>query len=86
MESFLRKSAILDRHCAYIGRDPQSITRSTQVRINADDLQEARGRLESYIHAGMTHLILSLPAPYPDGIVYRLDEEIIQPLKAEFAA
>jgi hypothetical protein len=56
------------------------------VRINAEDMEEARGRLASSIRAGMTHLILRLPAPYPDGRVHRLDEEIIQPLKAEFAA
>jgi hypothetical protein len=49
-------------------------------------MEEVRGRLASSIRAGMSHLILSLPAPYPDGIVHRLDEEIIQPLKAEFAA
>ena len=34
----------------------------------------------------MTHLILSLQAPYPEGIVHRLDEEIIQPLQTEFQA
>ena len=56
--------------------------RSTQVRVNPADLGEARGRLHRYAQAGVTHLILSLQAPYPEGIVQRLDEEIIQPLKA----
>ena len=83
-ESFSRKAGILDQYCADIGRDPEEITRSTQVRVNPDDMGEARGRMESYIQAGMTHLILSLQAPYPEGIVHRLDEEIIQPLQAEF--
>jgi hypothetical protein len=59
-------------------------SRSTQVRINPEDLSEARGRIQDYIQAGMTHLILSLHAPYPKGIVHRLDEEIVRPLKAEF--
>jgi F420-dependent oxidoreductase-like protein len=84
VELFQQKNALLESHCAAIGRDPHTILRSTQVRINSADLAEARGRLHSYARAGVTHLILSLPAPYPEGIVHRLDEEIIQPLKAAF--
>jgi F420-dependent oxidoreductase-like protein len=84
VESFQQKNAILENHCAAIGRDPQTILRSTQVRINLADLGEAHGRLHSYAQAGITHLILSLQAPYPEGIVHRLDEEIIQPLKTAF--
>ncbi|HEY7415538.1 MAG TPA: LLM class F420-dependent oxidoreductase [Ktedonobacteraceae bacterium] len=84
VESFQQKSAILDSHCAAIGRDPQTIQRSTQVRVNLADLEETRSRIYSYAQAGMTHLILSLHSPYPEGIVRRLDEEIVQPLKAEF--
>jgi F420-dependent oxidoreductase-like protein len=84
VESFQQKNAILESHCAAIGRDSHTIQRSTQVRINPADLGEARGRLHSYAQAGVTHLILSLQAPYPEGIVHRLDEEIIQPLKAAF--
>lgn len=84
VELFQQKNAILERHCATIGRDPHTIVRSTQVRINPADLGEARGRLHSYAQAGITHLILSLQAPYPEGIIHRLDEEIIQPLKAAF--
>ena len=82
VESFLEKNAILESHCAAIGRDPRTIERSTQVQINPADLGEARGRIQSYAQAGMTHLILSLRAPYPEDIVHRLDEEIIQPVKA----
>ncbi|HLY30663.1 MAG TPA: TIGR03560 family F420-dependent LLM class oxidoreductase [Ktedonobacterales bacterium] len=83
VESFQQKNAALERHCAAIGRDPQTIVRSTQIRADPADLGEARGRLRDYAQAGITHLILSLQAPYPAGIVHRLDEEIIQPLKAE---
>lgn len=84
VESFQRKSAILDNHCAAIGRDPQTIQRSTQIRVNLADLEETRSRIHIHAQAGVTHLILSLHAPYPEGIVHRLDEEIIRPLKAEF--
>lgn len=84
VELFQQKNAILERHCAAIGRDPQTIVRSTQVRINPANLGEARARLYNYAQVGVTHLILSLHAPYPEGFVHRLDEEIIRPLKAVF--
>src|SRR5579863_787488 len=84
VEEFQQKSAILDDHCAAIGRDPQTIQRSIHVMAIPEKLEEARNEMRSYIEAGATHLILILRAPYPEGIVHRLDEEIIQPLKAEF--
>lgn len=84
LESFQQKSAVLDSHCAAIGRDPQTLQRSIQVLVNPSDLLEARSQVHSYARAGATHLILSLRAPYPQGIIHRLDEEIVQPLKAAF--
>ncbi len=84
VEEFQQKSAILDDHCAAIGRDPQTIQRSIHVMAIPEKLEKARNEMRSYIEAGATHLILILRAPYPEGIVHRLDEEIIQPLKAEF--
>lgn len=84
VELFQQTNALLERHCLAIGRDPHTIVRSTQVRVNPTDLNEARGRLQSYAQAGVTHLILSLQAPYPEGIVQRLEEEIIRPLKATY--
>ncbi|GHO56847.1 LLM class F420-dependent oxidoreductase [Ktedonobacter robiniae] len=85
-EVFQQKSAVLDNHCASIGRDPQTIQRSIQVLVYPEDLEETRNQVRSYAQAGATHLILSLRAPYPEGIVHRLDEEIIKPLRAEFEA
>jgi len=84
IEMFQQRSTVLDNHCAAIGRDPQTIQRSIQVMVNLENLAETRGRVRDYAQAGATHLILSLRAPYPEGIVHRLDEEIVQPLKAEF--
>ncbi|GHO46782.1 hypothetical protein KSX_49450 [Ktedonospora formicarum] len=85
VDMFQQRSAVLDAHCAAIGRDPQTIQRSIQVVVDPEDMQDARSQIYSYIQAGATHLILSLLVPYPQGIAHRLDEEIIQPLKAEFA-
>lgn len=86
VETLQERSAVLERHCAAIGRDPRSIVRSVQVKVTPEDLGAVRGRLHTYIQAGVTHLILSLWPPYPEGIVHRLDEEIVQPLKAECEA
>ena len=81
---FKQKSATLDEHCAAVGRDPQTIQRSVQIQINPQELATAREQTRGYIEAGATHIVLGLRFPYPDGIVQRLNEEIIQPLKADF--
>lgn len=84
VESFQQKSAILDSHCVAIGREPQTIQRSIQILVNPADLRETRSQVHCYAQAGATHLILSLRAPYPEGIVHRLDEEIVRPLQVAF--
>lgn len=84
VDYFKQKSATLDEHCAVVGRDPQAIQRSIQIQTNPQELATAREQTRGYIEAGATHIILGLRFPYPDGIVQRLNEEIIQPLKADF--
>jgi alkanesulfonate monooxygenase SsuD/methylene tetrahydromethanopterin reductase-like flavin-dependent oxidoreductase (luciferase family) len=54
------KSAILDEHCARIGRDPGEIERT--VLLDDDETAFADG----YLKAGMTHLIVTLSAPRYD--------------------
>jgi len=83
-QHFRSKSEILDAHCAAIGRDPQSIQRSVQPTVNPRDIAGTREQVRSLIEAGATHLILTLRSPLPAGIVERINEEIIQPLKADF--
>ena len=83
-ELFKQKSAILDSHCAAIGREPQTIQRSVQIMVWPENMEETLNQLRSHIEAGATHLIMNLRDPYPEGIVHRLDQEIVQPLKAEF--
>jgi F420-dependent oxidoreductase-like protein len=84
VEDFRHKSEILDSHCAAIGRDPATIERSVQFMSNPNDLNALRDTLRSFIKAGATHLMLNLRAPYPEGIVHRLAEEVAEPLHAEF--
>lgn len=83
-EEFAHKSAVLDQHCAAIGRDPAAIERSVQhVLHEPDDLAGVRAALSGYIAAGATHLVFYLRAPYPQGIVQRLAAEVAEPLRAE---
>ncbi|GAC1388065.1 MAG: LLM class F420-dependent oxidoreductase [Ktedonobacteraceae bacterium] len=84
IDTFRHKNEVLDGHCAAIGRDPKTIERSIQWPINYNNLGEASNAMRPYIEAGATHIILNLRAPYPEGIVHRLAEEIAKPFKAEF--
>ncbi len=83
-EMFIQKCAILDQHCAEIGRDPSTITRSIQVRINLSDLDSARDVIRGYIEAGATHIVVVLIPPYTEGIVQKIAHTIVEPLLAEF--
>jgi alkanesulfonate monooxygenase SsuD/methylene tetrahydromethanopterin reductase-like flavin-dependent oxidoreductase (luciferase family) len=67
---FRRKSAVLDDHCAAIGRDPAEITRSVQVFFTAQEPPAAgaarfpgptgaRDLLAELIDAGARHLVLA---------------------------
>jgi len=84
-ESFRHKNEVLKDHCAAIGRDPAAIERSVQVFVDPNDLSAVRDTVRDYITAGATHLIFNLRAPYPQGIVQRLAEEVAEPLHQEFS-
>jgi F420-dependent oxidoreductase-like protein len=83
VEDFQHKSAILDQHCAAVGRDPRAIERSIQTRIDPGDLAASREALRPYLTAGATHIVLIVSPPYPDRIAHRLAEEIAEPLLSE---
>jgi probable F420-dependent oxidoreductase len=57
-ESFAHKNAVLDEHCAAIGRDPADIERT--VAIGAHELDA----VDAYLEAGATHVILMCGAPF----------------------
>jgi len=81
-EDFKRKNAILDEHCAAVGRNPEEIARSIQIVINPDNLAETRQNTQNYIEAGVNHIVLNIRPPYPEGIVHRLVQEVVEPLKS----
>ena len=77
VDTFKHKVAVLNEHCAAIGRDPAAIALSVQIPVNYENLAETVHTLQGYVDAGATHLILNLRYPYPAGIVARLAEEVV---------
>ncbi|MGW2964598.1 hypothetical protein ACWDGI_39940 [Streptomyces sp. NPDC001220] len=63
------RSAVLDGHCAAIGRDPRTITRSVQYVVSYDDPATDRQAITELIAAGVTHIVLSLRSPYPPQVL-----------------
>lgn len=64
IEEFRHRSAVLDVHCATIGRDPDAIVRSIQLLANMSDLQATRAEVERFVEAGAIHIVLELPLPF----------------------
>ena len=57
-------AAILDRHCADIGRDPAEIRRSVQIRVT-EDTDALLRRVEEFAEVGVTEPLLVLGADEP---------------------
>lgn len=77
VEAFRHKVRVLHEHCAAVGRDPSQIVLSVQARVKYDDLPATVATLRPLVEAGVTHVVLMLTYPYPDGIVARLADEVV---------
>ena len=84
-EDYKHKSDILNAHCAEIGRDPSTITRSIQVVVDPNNIAQTHTTIQDFIAIGVTHIILNFRPPYPDDIVKRSVIEIVEPLKNQYA-
>lgn len=82
VEEFSRKAAILHKHCEAVGRDPAAIGLSIQPTVNYDDLEETTQTVQRFVEAGATHVVLNLRPPYPEGIVQKLADKVIQGVHA----
>ncbi|SEU24519.1 LLM class flavin-dependent oxidoreductase [Nonomuraea wenchangensis] len=71
------RSALLDRYCAEIGRDPAAITRSIHLPVTYDRPGPTRDAIGTAVEAGFRHIVLGLPAPYPDGVARWVADELI---------
>ncbi|HEY3904004.1 MAG TPA: LLM class flavin-dependent oxidoreductase [Streptosporangiaceae bacterium] len=79
-EEFSHYNAILDQHCAAIGRDPDQIARSVQLILRDDNFAGARDQVQGFIDAGVNHVVL---APLsPSRSLADLATEVIDPVLA----
>ena len=76
-DGLVSRSALLDRFCAEIGRDPAEITRSVTQPVSYDDPGGTRDSIAAAVDAGFRHVVLTLPAPYPDNVARWVADEII---------
>jgi alkanesulfonate monooxygenase SsuD/methylene tetrahydromethanopterin reductase-like flavin-dependent oxidoreductase (luciferase family) len=77
IDDAVRRGALLDRFCAEIGRDPASITRSIVLPVSYDHPSNTRDSIAEAIDAGFQHIVLILPAPYPENVARWVTNELI---------
>ena len=73
----ISRSALLDRFCAEIGRDPAEITRSVTQSVSYENPGGTRDSIAAAVDAGFRHVVLTLSAPYPDNVARWAADEII---------
>jgi len=81
IDDAISRSALLDRYCTELGRAPEEIVRSIFLPVSYDQPGETRAAIQAATAAGFHHIVLGLPAPYPDGVAHWLAEEIIKPVR-----
>jgi alkanesulfonate monooxygenase SsuD/methylene tetrahydromethanopterin reductase-like flavin-dependent oxidoreductase (luciferase family) len=77
IDDCVRRGAVLDRLCAEIGRDPASITRSIHLRVSYSRPDTTRRAITGAIDADFRHIVLGLPAPYPDDVAHWIAGELV---------
>jgi alkanesulfonate monooxygenase SsuD/methylene tetrahydromethanopterin reductase-like flavin-dependent oxidoreductase (luciferase family) len=77
IEDARSRSALLDRYCAEIGRDPAAITRSIVLPVSYDDPGSTRKAIAEATGAGFGHVVLGLTTPYPAGVARWVADELI---------
>lgn len=73
----LARGAVLDRLCAEVGRDPAAITRSLVLPVDYARPATTRDAARRAIDVGFGHLVLVLPAPYPQDVARWVADEVI---------
>ncbi|WP_433295843.1 LLM class flavin-dependent oxidoreductase [Actinoplanes sp. CA-030573] len=80
LDDCIERSALLDRYCAEIGRDPAAITRAMVLPASYDQPAATREAMSRALEAGFDHLVLSLEPPYPAGVARWVADELIRPV------
>jgi alkanesulfonate monooxygenase SsuD/methylene tetrahydromethanopterin reductase-like flavin-dependent oxidoreductase (luciferase family) len=79
VDDLVRLGALLDRYCAEIGRDPAAIVRSIHLPVSYDRPGPTRDAIAAAVGAGIRHVVLGLPTPYPAGVARWVADELIRP-------
>ena len=77
IEDAIGRSALLDRYCAEIGRDPAQVTRSMHLGVSYDHPSLTRDAIGEATDAGFRHIVLGLPPPYPANVAQWVADELI---------
>jgi alkanesulfonate monooxygenase SsuD/methylene tetrahydromethanopterin reductase-like flavin-dependent oxidoreductase (luciferase family) len=77
MPDVIARSALLDRYCTEIGRNPADITRSIHLGVTYTDPAPTRAAIRAATDAGFHHIVLGLPAPYPEGVAEWVADKLI---------
>ena len=72
------KRAVLDEHCAAVGRDPAEIATQVQVLVRPDDVDGARRQVAELVDAGVDQVVLAPIPPWPTSPARWLAEEIVR--------
>jgi len=81
LEFVAERSRVLDRHCADLGRDPASITRSVQLLITTADPAGVRATVLAATGAGFGHIVLAVRPPWPANLARWRASGIIAPVR-----
>ena len=73
----VERSAVLDRLCVDVGRDPASIVRSAALSVSYEHPADTRVAIAEAVDAGFEHIVLILPAPYPEHVAQWVTEEFM---------
>ncbi|MDQ0945852.1 alkanesulfonate monooxygenase SsuD/methylene tetrahydromethanopterin reductase-like flavin-dependent oxidoreductase (luciferase family) [Streptomyces sp. V1I1] len=77
IDNAVRRSALLDRYCTEMGRDPASVTRSIHLPVSYDQPSVTQDAIGDTIDADFRHIVLGLSAPYPAGVARWVTDELI---------
>jgi alkanesulfonate monooxygenase SsuD/methylene tetrahydromethanopterin reductase-like flavin-dependent oxidoreductase (luciferase family) len=77
IDDAVSRSALLDRYCAEIGRDPAAITRSMILPVSYEKPGSTRDSIGAAIDAGFDHIVLSLADPYPENVAAWVVSDLI---------
>jgi alkanesulfonate monooxygenase SsuD/methylene tetrahydromethanopterin reductase-like flavin-dependent oxidoreductase (luciferase family) len=79
IDDAISRSALLDRYCVELGRDPAAVTRSMFLPVSYDEPGITRDAIAQAIDAGFGHIVLGVSVPYPAGVAQWVVDELITP-------